>query len=252
MTDRNTIRYHWEFQNLMVFFVRTPGKQPPCLYERIFAGQRTASGISRELPGYRGDWIDHRQDMQAKLEAKKVKRLRRNVRIIEDSDGNKAVMVERIIFKGKKAINWKDVKKYLENYLNASFEIDETADIIHIGKDMPDEYTGSKYTYSLRGSNAKANANAVQGIPEIIRIAHGKYHRDNSGKKHKRKAANGWYRYDSYFVLPVYGQSGGIERYNVFHCSLIIRHANDGKMYLYDIIDIKKETSNSFRFQNLT
>ena len=34
-----------------------------------------------------------------------------------------------------------------------------------------------------------------------------------------------------------------IERYNVFHTSLIIRHANDGKMYLYDIIDIKKETS---------
>ena len=25
--------------------------------------------------------------------------------------------------------------------------------------------------------------------------------------------------------------------------SLIIRHANDGKMYLYDILDIKKETS---------
>ena len=53
-------------------------------------------------------------------------------------------MVERIIFKGKKAINWKDVKKYLENYINASFEIGETADIIYIGKDMPDEYTGSK------------------------------------------------------------------------------------------------------------
>ena len=69
--------------------------------------------------------------MQAKLEAKKVKRLRRNVRIIEDSDGNKAVMVERIIFKGKKAINWKDVKKYLENYINASFEIGETADIMY-------------------------------------------------------------------------------------------------------------------------
>ena len=27
----------------------TPGKQPPCLHERIFAGQRTANGISREL-----------------------------------------------------------------------------------------------------------------------------------------------------------------------------------------------------------
>ncbi len=27
----------------------TPGKQPPCLHERIFAGQRTANGFSREL-----------------------------------------------------------------------------------------------------------------------------------------------------------------------------------------------------------
>ena len=26
-------------------------KQPPCLHERIFAGQRTESGISRELRG---------------------------------------------------------------------------------------------------------------------------------------------------------------------------------------------------------
>ena len=31
--------------------------------------------------------------------------------------------------------------------------------------------------------------------------------------------------------------------HNVFHASMIIRHANDGKKYLYDIIDIKKETS---------
>ena len=35
-----------------------------------------------------------------------------------------------------------------------------------------------------------------------------------------------------------------IQRYNVFHASLLFRHANDGKMYLYDVIDIKKETSN--------
>ena len=54
---------------------------------------------------------------------------------------------------------------------------------------------------------------------------------------------NGWYRYNSYFALPVYGDNEIIERYNVFHTSLIIRHANDGKMYLYDVIDIKKETS---------
>ena len=37
---------------------------------------------------------------------------------------------------------------------------------------------------------------------------------------------------------------GEIERYNIFHASLIVRHSEDGKLYLYDILDIKKETSN--------
>ena len=31
-------------------------------------------------------------------------------------------------------------------------------------------------------------------------------------------------------------------RFNVFHASLLIRHAADGRKYLYDIIEIKKET----------
>ena len=39
--------------------------------------------------------------------------------------------------------------------------------------------------------------------------------------------------------------NGEIDRYNIFHASMLVRHSNDGKMYLYDIIDIKKETSNS-------
>ena len=30
-------------------------------------------------------------------------------------------------------------------------------------------------------------------------------------------------------------------RYNVFHASMLIRHSNDGKLYLYDVIDIKKK-----------
>ena len=29
------------------------------------------------------------------------------------------------------------------------------------------------------------------------------------------------------------------------HASLIVRYSEDNRMYLYDIIDIKKETSNS-------
>ena len=42
---------------------------------------------------------------------------------------------------------------------------------------------------------------------------------------------------------PIFDDSGEISRYNVFHAELVIRHSEDDKMYLYDIINIKKETS---------
>ena len=45
-------------------------------------------------------------------------------------------------------------------------------------------------------------------------------------------------------AIPVYRDDEEVERYNIFHASLIVRYSEDGKMYLYDVIDIKKETSN--------
>ena len=113
----------------------------------------------------------------------------------------------------------------------------------NIGDDLPSEYSGSKYTHSIKGTNAKAKANAVQGIPEMIEIAVGKHFRENKESKHWRNAMYGWYRYSSRFALPVFGEDGEIIRYNVFNVVMVIRHARDGKKYLYDIINIKKETS---------
>ena len=95
----------------------------------------------------------------------------------------------------------------------------------------------------LKGANVKAKANAVQGIPEMIEIATGGNYRENDEEKHNRDAKYGWYRFDSYFAIPVYDNDGEIDYYNVFHASLLVRHDEDGKKYLYDVIDIKKETS---------
>ena len=89
----------------------------------------------------------------------------------------------------------------------------------------------------------KAKANAVQGIPEMIEIATGGNYKANEEEKHSRNAKLGWYRYDTYFAIPVHASDGEVDHYNVFHASLLIRHSEDGKKYLYDIIDIKKETS---------
>lgn len=71
-------------------------------------------------------------------------------------------------------------------------------------------------------------------------------------EKHGRNAKYGWYRYDSRFALPVYDGSGEVERHNIFHASLLIRHASDGRMYLYDIIDIKKRNEQLLQFIKLT
>ena len=80
-----------------------------------------------------------------------------------------------------------------------------------------------------------AKANAAQAIPEMIEIATNGVFEDNRKAKHGRDAKNGWYRYDTRFALPVYGDEGNIERYNIFRGRLLIRHASSGKKYLFDI-----------------
>ena len=178
-----------------------------------------------------------------KTETKETRTPQRNVAVIQDVDGNNIVFINDIIFKGKRSITWPDVEEYLRQYVGEFYSIAETGDIVYIGTDLPDEYAGSNYTKHIKGTVAKAKANAAQAIPEIIEIATSKTEEENKKKKHSRNAKNGWYRYDTRFALPVYDESGEVERYNVFSARLLIRHAASGKMYLYDVLEIKKETS---------
>lgn len=169
--------------------------------------------------------------------------MQRNVNIIKDLNGNNIVLINDIRFKGKRKINWKDVEVYLRKYIGEFYEIAETGEVVYIGKDLADEYSGSEDTARLRGAAAKAKANAVQGIPELIQIAENRTYKENLSVKHKNDAKYGWYRYDSRFALPIYDDFGELERFNVFHARMLIRHDIDGKRYLYDIVNIKKETS---------
>ncbi|MDE5596402.1 MAG: hypothetical protein K2J04_01050 [Lachnospiraceae bacterium] len=176
----------------------------------------------------------------------------RNVNVIADLDGNKIVVVNDIIFKGKRNVNWKDVEEYLKQYVGEFYEIADSKEIIYIGSDLPDEYANSNYTHRLKGASAKAKANAAQGLPEMIEIAAGKQFEENRKEKHSKDAQYGWYRYESRFALPVFSENGEVERYNVFHVLMLMRHAKDDKIYLYDIMEIKKEMSNLFQSDDLT
>lgn len=166
-----------------------------------------------------------------------------NVSINTDLNRRKVVMINDIRFKGKRKIDWADVENYLKKYIGKIYEIEDTQDKIYIGKDLPDEFSGSEDTSRLKGALAKAKANAAQAIPEMIEIAENKRYKENLSAKHKSNAKYGWYRYDSRFALPVYGENGEMERYNVFCVEILIRHADDRRKYLYDLVNIKKETS---------
>lgn len=43
--------------------------------------------------------------------------MERNVAVVKDLLGNKVVVIQDIRFKGKRAVRWSDVEKYLKLYL---------------------------------------------------------------------------------------------------------------------------------------
>lgn len=106
--------------------------------------------------------------------------MERNVNVIRDVNGNNIVIINDIRFKGKRSVKWEDVKKYLETFVGEFYEIADTKDIVYMGSGLHDEYTGSKYTYSLKGTAAKAKADAAQGIPEMLGTVTGKQFRQNA------------------------------------------------------------------------
>lgn len=97
--------------------------------------------------------------------------MKRNSEVVQDDEGKRIVVIHNIQFKGRQNIDWDSVENYIRRYIGQFVEIMDTGDIVYLGKDLADEYSGSKYTEKLKGGFAKAKANAAQGLPEMIRIA---------------------------------------------------------------------------------
>lgn len=163
--------------------------------------------------------------------------------IIQDEDKNNIVVIDYIKFHGRQNIAWEEVEQYLKQYIGEHFEVMESSDIVYIGKDFPNEFKGSQDTRKLKGANAKAKANATTKLPLLIQYATNRRWQQNLKTKHGIDAQKGWYRFTSRFAIPVYGQENVVERYNIFRVEMLIRNASDGKLYLYDMVNIKKETS---------
>lgn len=132
---------------------------------------------------------------------------------------------------------------YIDDINRKYYEILESSDTVFIGSDLPNELKGSEDTKRLKGAYAKAKANATVELPSLLTYATNKRWQKNFKTKHGIDAKYGWYRFTARFGLPVYTNDGHLERYNIFRIEMLIRHASDNKLYLYDMVNIKKETS---------
>ena len=157
------------------------------------------------------------------------------INIIKDENGKSIVIINDIRFKGRQHIDWQAVEQYLKEYVGRYYEIIETSDKIYIGTDFPSELKGSDDTTRLKGANAKAKANSTH-----------KRWSENFKDKHGVDAKFGWYRYTSRFALPIYSNEGELMRYNVFRIEMLVRHASDAKLYLYDMVNVKKEKETEY------
>lgn len=159
--------------------------------------------------------------------------------------GRKTVEINTIIFSGKRKIDWDGVETYLRKYIGSSYAIDENDEVVYIGKDFPGEYAHSKYSAKALGTIGKAKANLSQAIPELIKTATNIAFRDNINEKHSKNAKYGWYRCTVHFSIPITNDKGIPIGRNYYQGRMIIRWDEDGRKYLYDIIDKKKKRSTS-------
>ncbi|MBD5509592.1 MAG: hypothetical protein HDR05_16540 [Lachnospiraceae bacterium] len=61
-----------------------------------------------------------------------------------------------------------------------------------------------------------------------------------TGKQHINNAIKECYRYDTCFSIPVQAENEEKVRWNCFTATMVVR-INDQGLFLYDIINIKKE-----------
>ena len=112
---------------------------------------------------------------------------------------------------------------------------------VYIGKDLPGEYRSSEYTKGMEAKLRPVKMQAATNLNEMLLLAENGEWRENVKDKHKTDAQNGWYRYGARFAVPILNEKKAVDHYTVYGGTLLIRNDADGKSYLYDLVDIKKE-----------
>lgn len=153
-------------------------------------------------------------------------------KIVKNEKNQDVVLVDEIIFKGKRKIDWKEVEKYLKSYIGKKFLANELEELVYIGTEFPDEYANSVYSKKIYGAIRKAKANIVQVIPELILSVTNISFQENSDQKHKVDAKYGWYRCTVRFAIPTCDEHNRMVGRNYYQGRMLIRHDANGKNHI--------------------
>ena len=146
----------------------------------------------------------------------------------------------KLYFTNKNKLNWKDVEVKIKNTSGSVFKNEKLSKDFNIDNKAIDELTHSRYNMKLKGRLRLVKANLLMYLEDVIKDMDNERWKEDLDSKHKNIAKNGWYRYDIYFKFPVRDEQGNYIDKQVYKATVIVRCAEDNKLYIYDIIDIKK------------
>ena len=156
----------------------------------------------------------------------------------EDGTFNRVKIEDNIFENNKGKSIQKTIKDYLIKHIGEYADIIESGQRVYLGEDLPGEYTYSKATENLPVASKLAKGRAATELKEIINNAKNRTWEKNKKIKHEIDARYGFYRYDTVFSFEHNG------REQIYQGKILIRNDENGKKYLYDILDIKKIGNN--------
>lgn len=194
------------------------------------AAQRGLKNLKKGLEAYRKGNVQTAQGTQYSIS--------------RDVNGKPFVVIDNDVIYNANASPSKVVSEIIKKQIGNIYPLVESGQKVYIGKDLPGEYAYSKYTQSLNKSTRKTKIQASQNLNEMIEIATDRrWERAKHIDKHNVDAKYGFYKYLTRFAVPRFDSNRAQVAYALYSADLLIRNDANGKKYLYDVLNIKKESS---------
>lgn len=141
-------------------------------------------------------------------------------------------------------VDWSAARMKLLKLVKNVITIKENNAKVKFDRKFIKEFTASKYTQSANKKIKNIKANLVDNITELVENAGHIFIEINNKDKHRIDSGYRWEKYKCLFRFNSLDELGNNVSI-IYSCCIVIRCPNFKEKYIYDIVDIKKETNQS-------